>query len=130
MDHSGQRVLIFVWIVEPSRHVSTRIKDAPYINVVISFDIEDKPRKAGKPPMSQTRQIQLMRVARRADTGILSDRAVGRFERLDEVECEVRSTLPRIIVDGARHVVMGLLARNDPLFRHIVPRARARSPSK
>lgn len=92
--HAARHALIFVAIVEPSRNVAARINHAPYIDMVVSFDIEGKPRKAGKPAMLQTRQVQLMRVARRANAGMLLDRAGGRFERFDEAQRPVRPQTP------------------------------------
>ena len=60
--------------------------------------------------MAQPRQVQFMRVARRADARMLRDCPVGRFERIDEAECDVRPGLARILVDRPIDVAVSLVA--------------------
>ena len=62
--------LAVLGFAEPDRNVATGVKHTPDINMVRALDVENKPRIASEAAMTQPRQIQLVRVARRADAGM------------------------------------------------------------
>ncbi len=81
--------LILLWILEPSRNDTACINHPPYVDMVVSSDVEVEPRKTGEPTMSQPRQVQLMCATRRTNAGMLRNRTVGCFEPIDETERDV-----------------------------------------
>ncbi len=65
-----------------------------------------------------------------SDARMLGDGPLGLFKRFDKAARDGGPGLAPTMIDGVLDVAMSLAARDDPLRRHAIRRAHARSPSK
>lgn len=112
-------------ISESPAHVACAMQDAPDVEVIVTLDIEDEPVVPLHPDRTKTGQTQLMRPARRADAGIIGDRADCALHRIDEAK---RDILPRFTcepIDSTLKIAPRQFAQDGTFARHGSGKARA-----
>lgn len=126
--------------LHPRRDVTLPVQHTPNVDVVGVLDIEDQIGIPSQRPGAKARQVQLVGVSRRAGGRMPADVAVGVLQGVDEAERGCLSTFGQVVGDRVLDVPMGLLARDDGLGLHdlprvlpavlAAPRTRSRRPSK
>lgn len=84
---------------------------APDVNLLRTFDIKNQTGKASALSESQTWQIELMRIARRADSRTLLNLAVGLLKRINKWQGNFRRML-QIIFDRFLNIQVCPLVAN------------------
>ena len=75
------------------------VQNAPYIQMVLTFDVENHERPVPKSERTKSRKIEFIPATRRADAGILPDQGHPLFERTDKPVGHSTSGFPDIIVN-------------------------------
>src|SRR5690606_25068674 len=120
----------------PRRDIALAVQHPPDINVLRTLDVEHELRIAHKRPETQAGQVQLMGVAGRPSSRMVSDVRISLLQGVNEAERSLFSTFTEIVGNRVVDVPVGQFAGNDGLGRH--PRAptlatlrtRSRSPLK
>jgi len=94
------------------------MKHTPYIHMVWPIDVENQVRVARERPSTQSRQIEFVRVARRACARVAADVDVGFFKRIDEAKRCLWRILAQVVGKGLVNVPIGLRPRDDRLGLH------------
>ena len=103
-------------LAHPCRDIALAMKDAPDINVIAAFDIEDQVRVLLQRPESQIRQVEFMGVPRRSRAGMPADVAVRALQSINEAKRSVWGILAEVVVDCFLGILPGSFARDDPLW--------------
>lgn len=89
------------------------MKDAPHINVIAAFDIEDQVRVPLQRPEPQTRQVWFMGVPRRSGAGMPADVVMRTLQSINEAERSVLSVFAKVVVDCFLGILLCSFARDD-----------------
>src|SRR5271166_135454 len=124
--------LVLIEIAQQFRDVTTLMQDTQNIDMVGALHVQDRIREVLQHSSAQPGNTELVAVARRTDTRVPSDQAVGGLQRVDQIRRGLRRSLVKVVVDRVLDIMYSLIARDDRLDRHPVRRCRmrARRPSK
>ena len=103
------------------------MEDAPDVDVLCAFHVEDQVRKALQGPTSQTWKIQLVSVSRRPCGRMASHVGVGMLERIDKAQCNMLPGLAQVVIYGLFGIPDGSRTRDHGLVGHLVRGLRTRS---
>lgn len=88
----------------------------PYVTV--SFDIENEIGIASELVGAQTRQVQFMRIARRADAWIARYSPIGGLDRINEAKRDISARFRCIPVDRPLDILSRKRPQDDSLVTH------------
>jgi len=94
------------------------VQDAPDVNVVWSFNVEDEKGKGVQRPRSKVRKVKLVTKAGGSGRWMSGDVIVGPFQAVDESERGVNSMLFEVIVNCLFHIFGSQSPRDDGLIIH------------
>jgi len=108
------------------------VEDAPHIDVILAFDVEDEEREARKGPRAEAGNVELVSVSGRTGLGEAPDVIEGRFEGVDERESGLSRSRFHLMGDGFIHILKREKAGNDGFGIHswTVDSTAFRNPAK
>lgn len=92
-------------LFQPSRDVAPAVKNAPEIDTVHAFAIEDQIRKALQWPATQSGNVEFVDVARRTCGWMLLNVSAGLLKRIDKAQRECRGFVD-VMVDGLGDILV------------------------
>ena len=96
-------------VLQVDGHVPAGMQHPPDIDAVLVFHVEHKVWVARTAPAAKTRQVQLVRVARRARGRRSPNVLVGSFERLHKADGRMRR-FDEVVVNDVENIDIGALA--------------------
>ncbi len=106
-------VLSLSLLSHPDRQVALAVQNAPQVDVVFAFYIEQQIGIIADPPEAQFRQIKLMSISKRTGGRVQPDVVQSLFKRINECAGYDIARCREIIVQRLFNVARGLFARND-----------------
>ena len=112
---------------QPRRDVPFRTEQAPDIDVVVAFHVEQQIRTTLQGLSPQAGEIQLVGMARRTRRRMAGDVRARTLERIDEAERDPLAGLAQIVLDSLVGIAVRPFPQNDPFAAHAVVCRRTRS---
>jgi len=130
---AGARTGLLVRLPQPCRYVPCAVKDAPNVNLRVSFNVEYQVRKLAYLSTAQADHIQLMGVSRPARFRLTGNRLNGCLKRIGKLNRDFRASFSQVVLYRLINVAAGSLPERCR-FGHYCPLAsasiRLRSSSK
>lgn len=128
----GEEVSCTVRRGQPGGKIPFPMQDAPDVDPVRVFPVEDQPGKASQWPDPKPGQVEFVTEAGRTAGRMLGEVIVRTLQGFDEAESGGFSRLPGIVIDGFLHIDLRQGTGYDRLSRQspVAARARARKASK
>lgn len=101
--------------LHPRRNVALNVQHAPDVDVVAARDVEDQVWMVRERPGPQTGEIQLMRVAQRADCWMSTDLFESVLQFIDEADRRLLGILCEVVRKAIIYALAGSLAQRDAL---------------
>ena len=103
---------------KPSRNVTLALQQTPDVDGLGAFEVKKQVGEARRRPDPQTRQVQLVCIARRPRSRPATKLRESLLDCLDEAQRHLRSAFRAAEVDGLADIAAGCLSRNDSLGFH------------